>query len=312
MTIAVPDDVVEHAATAYHLRLSELRPVRRVGAPDGAVHTYRRDEQRLYFKIKQVARDAVPVEHARVAFVAHLHSAGITVPEQLPSPDGNLIEILDHAGSHYSAALSVQMPGRHIVIAQDWNDALVSAWGTTLGRMHAIAADYTAPDLPTWREEHAGFRDSCRDEALGAVWEDLGTALAALPIDRTCFGAVHNDLHSGNLLLAEDGSLAVLDFDVCGRHWYASDVASALAHPIWEMRQKAPSAIEPFVDGFLAAYTAEYPLPEAWRARLPLFLRYRMALFILAMAGEMGHPDALPSWLAEMRTWVCSGEPLTF
>jgi len=34
-----------------------------------------------------------------------------------------------------------------------------------------------------------------------------------------------------------------------------------------------------------------------------------MALFVLAMAGELGDAPR-PPWLAEIRTWVLSGEPV--
>jgi len=44
-------------------------------------------------------------------------------------------------------------------------------------------------------------------------------------------------------------------------------------------------------------------------AHTPLLKRYRMALFVLAMAGELGD-DPRPPWLAEIRTWVLSGEPV--
>ena len=38
-------------------------------------------------------------------------------------------------------------------------------------------------------------------------------------------------------------------------------------------------------------------------------MRYRMALFVLAMTGELGD-TARPPWLDEIRTWVLSGEPV--
>ena len=85
--------------------------------------------------------------------------------------------------------------------------------------------------LRTWRDEHTGFLDSCRDDAVGQVWRELGEEIGRLPTEPAGYGAAHNDLHAGNLLMTDEGDLTVLDFDACTRHWYATDLAILPVHP---------------------------------------------------------------------------------
>ena len=129
----------------------------------------------------------------------------------------------------------------------------------------------------------AAFLAGCRDDAVGVAWSELGDTLAALPTTPDCFGVVHNDLHAGNLLLADDGSVTVLDLDVASRHWYATDLAILLAHPLWDLRRRDPARMQPFVDAVVAAYLEQYRLPSGRLADVPLLMRYRLTLFVLAM-----------------------------
>lgn len=109
--------------------------------------------------------------------------------------------------------------------------------------------------------------------------------------------------------MTDEGDLTVLDFDVCTRHWYATDLAILLVHPIWDLGRQDPAAIQPFVDTALESCTAAFPLDAGHLAHTPLLMRYRTAVFGLAMAGELGEAPR-PPWLDEIRTWVLSGEPV--
>lgn len=309
MTILISDDTVRRAALAYGLADDELRAIPRDGAPDGAVFACPCPDGEVFLKIKPIVIGPA-AELARAVHVDRLRASGVPVPRSVPSRTGAAVEIMSDPAGTYAVSVTRRVAGRHLQLPADWSDDLVRRWATVLGRMHAVAATHDAPaGLPTWRDEHALFLGDCRDDELRAVWASFGDVLAGLPTDRSCFGPVHNDLHLGNLMLAGE-ELVVLDFDVATTHWFALDVAIALAHPVWQMRHESPGAIAPFVATFLDAYAAQHPLPEPWRERLPVFMRYRFTLFVLAMERELGHPRELPEWLARIRTWVLSGEPL--
>jgi amicoumacin kinase len=314
--MVVPESVVDFAVARFGLDKTRLRPLEREGAPDGAVYRCRLAGNEHFLKIKPMSGDRA-LEQDRLAFVADLRTAGIAVPELVSSDQGQLIEFAEHDQRLFSVSLSLKAPGRHILIPQDWNGSLITAFGTLMGQMHAFAAKYQgAPNLGCWRDEVSEFRRSCQDPEIGRLWEYCADAFTRLPQEQDCFGAIHNDMHLGNLLLNEnkarptDPDLIVLDFDVCTRHWFVMDIAIALIHPLLELRYRAPHEMKPFVERFLAAYTAQHPLSPEWRQRIPLFMRYRIALLVLAISREMGYPERLPQWLSDRRAWALSGEPI--
>lgn len=310
VTITIPTPVLLAAADGFGLDASRLVAMERGGAPDGAVFPCVAGGRECFLKIKPLAPRTVDAEHDRLQFVEHLRSCGVPVPELLPSRAGGPLKIIEDGEVDFAVTVSLRAPGRHVEIPRDWTEGFIRAWGATMGRMHAAAVHHQIPSrIPTWREEHGFFLAGCRDDALRTVWEGFAPFMATLPTDPQGFGMVHNDLHTGNLILGEDGTLTVLDFDVCSPRWFVSDIATALAHPVWDMRSRHPEGIATFVTTFLDAYGELHSLDPTWLEHLQTFMRYRMTLLLLAMAEERGDA-ARPPRQEATRRWVLSGEPL--
>lgn len=309
MPVHVPPAVLATAADVFAVDASDLTELERDGAPDGAVFTCRRAGVDAFLKVKPATVESLRVEADRVGVVAHLRDH-VRVPEYLTSRRGSCLEVVGEGDGLFAVTLSARAAGRHAQIPRDWSADLVTAWGRTLGRMHAALRGHDgAPNLPDWRAEHASFARQCTDVELGRVWQELGDHLADLPTDEDVFGIVHNDLHLQNLLIGDDGELTVLDFDVCSRHWFATDLAIVLVHPVWELRSRAPGAVQDFIDTVVDGYLATFPEGVHSLPFVPALMRYRMALFVQAMAVE--HGGRAPAWTESMRAWVLSGEPLT-
>jgi Ser/Thr protein kinase RdoA (MazF antagonist) len=171
-------------------------------------------------------------------------------------------------------------------------------WGAAMGRMHAWTQGHAGEvaALPTWDEEHAGFTQwSADDPPAQVAWMALRPALEALPRSDDRYGVVHNDLHAHNLLVEGD-RLTVIDFDVCARHWFTAEIATALFSVLWAAPAESQTALaeasRAFLGPFLEGYACEAPLPPDWELDLPLFLRYRERLlyvvFAHAWAGATG------------------------
>ncbi len=306
--IMVPDEVVAEALRRFGVDSSSARPLTRGGAPDGLVLACRRGGEDAFCKVKPIPGPDSDAELARerdvVALAAHL-SASLPVVRYLPSLAGDTLEVV--AG--HVACLTARAPGRHVGEQEALDQAFVRAWAGTLGRIHAATRTWTGGGaLRDWQDEHDGFRATCRDDAMAALWAELHERMTLLPTDPDGYGVVHNDLHHGNLLLAADGELTVLDLDVASRHWYATDLAILLVHPLWSLRGH-PSDARRFVDTAVEAYLARYPLPAARLEDVPLLAHYRMALFVLAMQQELdgGRP---PDWLRELRAQLLTRRPL--
>ncbi len=303
MPILVPDDVVAEALSRFGVDPSTARPVTREGAPDGLVLTCRRDGQDAFCKIRPLDGHAHEGERARerdvVALAEYLLASGVPVVRYLPALDGEVL----HVVSGHVVCLTAGAPGRHVREAEALAPGFVRAWAGTLGRIHAATVGWGGgAALGSWCDEHRHFRARCRDAEIGALWEDLGDRMATLTTEPAGYGVVHNDLHHGNLLLAPDGGLTVLDLDVASRHWYATDLAILLVHPLWSLRNR-PVDARRFAATAVEAYLAEYPLPAGRLADVPLLAHYRMALLVLAIQDELGGRGA-PAWLGELRSTV--------
>jgi len=305
--IMVPDDVVAEALDRFGVDPATARPLTRGGAPDGLVLSCRRDGEDAFGKLVPLP-DAAGRELARlrdvVALAGHL-GGRVGVVRYLPSRAGDVLEeVRGHA-----ACLTARAPGRHVDEREALDPSFVRAWAGTLGRIHAATGAWTGGGaLRDWRDEHEVFRAGCRDEEMAAVWDGLHRRMAELPTDRAGFGVVHNDLHHGNLLRTEDGALTVLDLDVASWHWYATDLAILLVHPLWGLRSR-PDDARSFAATAVEAYLAEFPLPPERLADVPLLAHYRMALFVLAMQAELG-PRPAPGWLRDIRAAVLDWRPL--
>lgn len=309
MPIFVPSRAVQASAELFELSPAGLDPLPRQGAPDGAVYRCRQRGRDAFLKLKPISAEALPAERDRVEVVRYL-GGHVRVPEYLVSTAGSPLEVVSSGTDHYAVTLTACASGRHVDFPRDWTPGFIGSWATTLGTMHAALRRYDGGrNLPDWRDEHGSFMVGCRDDAVGRVWIELGEAMATLPTGVDHYGIVHNDLHAQNLLIDTSGELTVLDFDVTSRHWFLTDLAILLAHPLWDLRGRDPGGMTPFVETALAAYTAVFPTDRTALAALPLLMRYRMALFVLAMSNELGEAPP-PPWLEGIRSWVLSDEPL--
>lgn len=316
----IDEAVVQHGAARFALDPAGLSKIERGGAPDGVVYDYRGE---FIVKFVPITPDALPRMEAKLAFVRYLGENGIQAPTPLPSPQGCTMEVISagsdgSAGSQSWAVTNVRKaPGRHLP-PEAWDESFFRAWGRIMGRMHALATRYPAsPQIQNWREEMQHFTDGCQDAEIGERWAWLGAQLAALPEDPAAFGLIHNDLHPWNLLV--DGvpsldTITVLDFEVCTYHWFMTDIAIALFHPLWENHQRPADEREAFARNFkrawLAGYAEEYALPAGWLERLPLFARYRQTLFYLAMSSEYRGNEKAQPYLQLLRQNILEDAPI--
>lgn len=100
---------------------------------------------------------------------------------------------------------------------------------------------------------------------LESAVEPLRSTIGAVPINSATFGPVHGDIHQGNCVFAEDGSLAVFDFALCGIGYRTYDLTGFL----WPMRDATieDSAMRICCQAFLEGYqTVRRLTHEEWEA----------------------------------------------
>jgi len=93
-------------------------------------------------------------------------------------------------------------------------------------------------------------------------------------VDGDVYGLTHNDIHYGNIHLHDD-NLTLFDFDDCGYHWFANDIAVAVHSvlPGYHLEAEFDSITEDFLTHFMNGYREENQLSVEWLGRVPAFLR---------------------------------------
>jgi Ser/Thr protein kinase RdoA (MazF antagonist) len=162
--------------------------------------------------------------------------------------------------------------------------------GALMAALHAHAIDWTPPagfeaitwdadgllgDDPTWgRFWEASLVDEGDRGLLCRFRDDARAELEAFGTAPDRFALVHGDFLPENLLVGDDGSITLLDFDDGGRGWFLFDIATALVVP---MLGDDAHAVR---DAFIAGYRSVRPLPDEHLALLPLFIALRGATYV--------------------------------
>ncbi len=124
---------------------------------------------------------------------------------------------------------------------------------------------------------------------LKSATAQIISQLATLQTDAPAYGLIHGDVIRANALVSDNGSVSVIDFDLCGYGWRAYDIASFLA------------VGQDIGETFLEGYTAVRPLSGHEQSTIPLFKAVR-AIFSLAIPimsiDHWGLANILP-WLDE-------------
>jgi Ser/Thr protein kinase RdoA (MazF antagonist) len=130
--------------------------------------------------------------------------------------------------------------------------------------LHQAMAGITAVlrDRPTER----AYLEHCTRELLAH--------LHSLTHESPAYGIIHGDVIRTNALVADDGSVTVIDFDWYGLGWRAYDIASYL------LTIRGDPNEQQFAEAFLAGYSAVRTLAAHEYALLPLFESVRAILEI--------------------------------
>ena len=214
--------------------------------------------------------------------------AGVRTPRVLPARGGERI---------VTAADPVTGQRRHCVRFEflpggepaDDDASHFAELGEITARMHRHARawprppwftrfhwDYDAAFGPAARWGHwqdgAGV-GRCEREVLGKLDATLRHRLAAFGTGPERYGLVHADTRLANLL-ADDGSVSVIDFDDCGFSWYLYDASTSVS--FFEHQPHVADLIESWLSG----YRRVAALPAADEAEIWTFILFRRLLLV--------------------------------
>ncbi|MFZ6027595.1 MAG: phosphotransferase enzyme family protein [Chloroflexota bacterium] len=314
--IPVPPNVLVELAPAFGLAAGALT---HFGGgredSDGIVYAYPYRETRRLLKVMAVPaaeqRRSLFYLDERLRFMHFLSENGASVAFPILSPQGHLYET-HTADEHLWMAYTMPLVHGESKPFETWDEALFAGWGQAIGRMHHLAQQYPSWEASVdpengqpvlyWREEWEGFYKWCQEEDVRQKWVEIGERLKALPRTRSDFGFTHNDPHIANLL-ADDGQVTMIDFDVANHHWFINDIAIACQSILFAHSggMERPVTDRPklltFLQRFLEGYGRESRLTGFWLQQLDLFLAYRRILLFTVMHDWIqSQPEMHQAW----------------
>lgn len=261
---------------------------------DGVVFSANKGGKKLVFKITQVS-DEMRAK-SKQNFAHYLGSFGIHISRPIKNKNGNIYEIAKEDDITYIATLMEYIDGRNPDVYELQNNTkLVYEWGKLTGKMHKAAKAY-----PIWRnscesDKRLGFEaeiDSfiriSPNDLIRNKWLDMRKRLGALPIDRDCYGFIHNDNHQMNIIASEN-DIAVIDFDCAECHFFANDILLPIQGLLFDVSGGMMSPItdidilKRFYSHFLKGYLTENYIDGFWLRKLGIFLEYRRLLLYTVM-----------------------------
>ena len=242
------------------------------------------DDSRYVVRVYRPLYHSVDEIESELLWIAALRANKIVrTPRPVPLIAGGMIATFGQAEAvRYMVAFEF-MPGEEPSTGRN----LVSRF-TELGALTAKLHGHTRVWIPpkgfarkTWDFDttigsapHWGQWENCLELTLtdkmllNSTVAIIHKALDNYGTSSDRFGLVHADLRLANLLADED-TLAVLDFDDCGFSWYVYDFAAAISF-IEEDRQ-----VPELLQAWLSGYRGVAPLTQADEQMIPAFIMMR-------------------------------------
>lgn len=179
---------------------------------------------------------------------------------------------------------------------------IVHQYGQAIGKLHHLWTNTNIPSVVNAvrvRPSHAPLlllenaqsyvrhaldHDPILLQELENAFDDIKERVARLTPTSPAYGLVHGDVMRHNALIAEDGTLTLLDFDFCGVGWRLYDIGSM----IFSLRGKPDD--DDHIAAFIEGYSRHRNLSAEEKSLIPLFEVVR----ILFDAGLMA--QLAPIW----------------
>ena len=243
---------------------------------------------------------------SELSYVNYLAKHGAHVATPFKSKQQQLTELIPlNDGTYFTAVCFQKVIGIH-PRGQDFDDHLIHVWGASLGKMHRLSVSYQ-PDREDlqrihWDEEvevtHPERFLPPDQFTIIKQLEILKMRIRELPVVKSQYGIIHNDLHPYNFLY--DGEkITMIDFEDCVQMWFVSDLAISLfLMTVWppDGYSQEEFALKIF-PSFLAGYKTEKDLPNEWLETIPTFLKFREIGQYIAMyrGADLDNPEP---WVA--------------
>jgi amicoumacin kinase len=294
------DSILQEALQCYEIPPDSAR---KLDGFESFIYEFSRPDGDYILRIGHSSRRTPDLIRAEVDWINYLAAHGTTVARAVLSRRANLVEPLaDGDGGEFLCTAFVRAPGSGIR-AEQANERLFRNYGRLLGRMHALAKNYTPTNSAWKRYAWDSPENNTTERQLPAgqasvlqKYHRLMTHLRSLPCDPNGYGMIHQDAHPGNFFVDEDYTITLFDFDDCVYGHFIYDIAMVLFYT--SMGEQDPSAYTGrFMPVFLSGYREENHLDPYWLKELPHFMKLREIDLYAAILFSFG-PEPEDRWCA--------------
>ena len=277
------DSILQEAMIRFGIRPGNLRLL---DGFESFIYEYLKEDGdqgggEFILRIGHSLRRSIELIQGEVDWINALARGGAGVAHAVFSEAGKLVEAIpDGHGDYFLATAFVKAQG-HPPRRAEWTPVFYEHYGRLLGRMHAISRAYqpSSPAFirPQWDDPVNTFPDQClppSEKVALRHFQALMDHLRSLPRDGRSYGLIHQDAHTGNLFVDDEGHITLFDFDDCCYGWYIYDIAMVLFYAVpWQ--GDVAAFTETFMRSFLRGYRQENDLDPCWLRELPYFLKLR-------------------------------------
>lgn len=274
------DTILQEAGRRYAVSPENIKLL---DSFESVICEFERAGRHYILRLSHSRRRTPALIHGEVDWINYLAAGGAGVASAVLSAAGELVELIDDdQGGQFLATAFVRAPGGSMWRRGGWNDPLIENYGRLIGRIHALSKDYQ-PTNPAWQRPQWHEAANRVDHWLPASqvvvhqrFKAIHDYLLSLPQDRDSYGMIHQDAHTGNFFVDDDGCLTLFDFDDCVYGHFAYDLAMVLFYSIDFVSDEETAAFVPhFWQHFMHGYRQENQLDSTWLREIPHFLTLR-------------------------------------
>lgn len=283
--------------------------IARFGLPDESRATFVRhgenttyniavpDGRRFALRVHRPGYQSPDAIRSELAWMQSLRCDDVRTPTSLLGLDGDPLQTAtSSSGCRRTAVLLEWIDGTPLSEVGE-----VEQWerlGELMARIHEHARAFERPvwftrppwdaealvgDNPRWGPPDPDHIFKTNDRAaLEACRVEVRARLEAIGTGPDRFGLIHGDLGFENVLVSDEGTVVIIDFDDSGCSWYVHEFAVAL-YPY-----DGSGGLADRRDLAVAGYRRVRPLPDELLAELPTFL---MARRIATLGWLFSHPE---------------------
>ncbi|MBG9535879.1 phosphotransferase enzyme family protein [Bacillus thuringiensis] len=218
-----------------------------------------------------------------VTYTNFLYQNGLSVPPIIPSLQGNFVEKLT-LDKEIFAVLYKAAPGIHLPRCE-WNSNIFKELGKQIGKLHRISKSFEqvkpVKHINNWyeNEEYNFLKYIPKEETtIRRIASDVLISIKELQKSTSNYGLIHGDLWLENILVENNSTITMIDFQDCEKHFYLFD----LAVPIYSAIEYSFAGNGNIVDyehsitkALFEGYQEENELPKEMIEKFPLFIKLK-------------------------------------